>query len=173
MKLYRAKIPVVAKEVVEKLCIEGDIEVAIENREEAERDFAAIMDEYLRRDMDLRNRIRDYMARRNIPYDQYGRTRTQLAEEQDHPLGDDVERFLARQFVENLMITRFVDEIYEEDNVMYKKILEILRSHDVDERAIREEAKNRVKNVQEGTVDYEVALQRAIKEEKKRRGLLL
>jgi hypothetical protein len=173
MKLYRAKIPVVAKEIVERLCNEGDIEVAAENREEAERDFAAIMEEYVRRDMDLRNQIRDYMARRKIPYDQYGRTRTRLAEELGHPLGDDVDRFLARQFVENLMITRFVDEIYEEDEVMYKKLIEILRSHNVDERAIREEARNKIKNVQEGTVDYEVALQKAIKEEKKRRGLLL
>ncbi|MBT3224000.1 MAG: DUF507 family protein, partial [Proteobacteria bacterium] len=163
MKLYRAKIPVVAKEIVERLCNEGDIEVAAENREEAERDFAAIMEEYVRRDMDLRNQIRDYMARRKIPYDQYGRTRTRLAEELGHPLGDDVDRFLARQFVENLMITRFVDEIYEEDEVMYKKLIEILRSHNVDERAIREEARNKIKNVQEGTVDYEVALQKAIK----------
>ena len=70
------------------------------------------------------------------------------------------------------MVTRFVDEVFEEDRVMYKKALEVLVDNDVDERAIREEALTKIKNVQEGTVDYELALQAAVKDVKKRRGLI-
>jgi len=172
MKLYRAKIPIIAKEVVDTLVRDGDIEVLPENREEAERDFIAIQEEYIRRDMEFRNRIRDQMANHSIPYNRYGKVRSQMSEETGHPLGDDVERFLCRQFIENLMISRFVEEVWSEDRVLYKKVMAILKSHDVDDREIREEAISHIKNVREGTVDYEIALSAAMKDIRKRRGLI-
>lgn len=172
MKLYRAKVPVIAKEVIDRLVADEDIEVAPDHRAEAEQDLVAIMEEYLRRDMELRDRIKDHMATRNIPYDEYGRTRKQLSEELGHPMGDDVDRFLARQFIENLLISPNIDEVFTEDKELYKKTIEVLRRHDVDEREIREEAVSKIKNVREGTVDYEIALQNAIRDVKKRRGLL-
>ncbi len=172
MKLYRAKVPIIAQETVSSLVQGGDIEVEHENFEEAQKDLVAIMEEYLRRDSDFRNQIRDHMAQHNMPYNEYGRVRSRLADQQDHPLNDDVERFLARQFVENMMISPFVEEVFSEDKVIYKKIIECLRNHHVNEREIREEAQDKVKNVKEGTVDYEIALQKAVKEVKKRRGLI-
>ncbi len=172
MKLYRAKIPEIASEVIERLSADGDIEVLPERREEAERDLIAIMEEFRRQDFALRDRIRDYMAVRKVPYNEFGRTKKRLAEEMDHPIGDDIERFLCRQFIENMMITPNIEEVYEEDQVIHRKVMEVLRSHDVDEREIREEAVTKIKNVQEGTVDYEIALQKAVKDVKKRRGLI-
>lgn len=172
MKLYRAKVPIIAQETISSLVQGDDIEVEHENFEEAQKDLIAIMEEYLRRDSDFRNQIRDHMAHHNMPYNEYGRVRSRLADQLGHPLGDDVERFLARQFVENMMISPFVEEVFSEDKVIYKKIIETLRSHHVNEREIREEAQEKVKNVKEGTVDYEIALQKAVKDVKKRRGLL-
>jgi len=172
MKLYRAKIPTIAKAVLERLSAEGDIELNQDRREEAEKDLAAIMDEYLRRDNELRERIRDQMHDENIPYSEYGRTRKKLAEEIGHPLGDDVERFLCRQVIENLLISPNIDEVFGEDRVLYKKVMEVLKENDVDEAEIREEATSRIKNVQEGTVDYEIALQEQVRQVKKRRGLI-
>ena len=170
MKLYRAKIPVIATEVIGTLVEANDIEVT--DRGEAEADLVAIMEEYQRRDSDLRVRIKDQMARLNLPYGDYGKVRKRMAEDMDHPVGDDVERFLARQFVENMLISRFIDEVWSEDGAMYKKIIEILREHDVDERAIREEAATKVKNVREGTVEYEIAIRDAVRDIKKRKGLI-
>jgi hypothetical protein len=172
MKLYRAKIRVIAKAVVDRLVADGDVEIRPENREEAEKDLAAIMDEYLRRDTEMRDRIRDEMAALNVPYSEFGRTRKRLADEMGHPLGDDVERFLCRQFIENMMISASIDEVYGEDRAIYKKVMEVLKSHDVNEDEIRAEAVSRMKNVQEGTVEYEVQLQEQMKQAKKRRGLI-
>ncbi len=172
MRLYRAKIPTIAKDVIDTLCADGDIEVAPESREEAEADLVAIMEEFTRRDAAFRNQIRDEMANNNIPYDRYGKIRKQMAEEKSHPIGDDIERFLCRQFIENMMISRFVDEVYEEDRLIYRKVMGVMCSHDVDEREIREEAQGKIKNLREGTVDYEIALQSAVRDVKKRRGLL-
>jgi hypothetical protein len=172
VKLYRAKIPVIAAAVIDTLMTNGDIEVTHENKAEAEQDLVAIMENFSRRDASFRGQVKDHMADHRIPYDQYGRTRSRLAEEMNHPVGDDIERFLARQFVENMMISNFVEEVYEEDRLLYRKIVEVLRNHHVDEQSIREEAASKVKNVREGTVDYEIALQNAVRDVKKRRGLL-
>ncbi|MCB9663381.1 MAG: DUF507 family protein [Alphaproteobacteria bacterium] len=172
MKLYRAKVPAIAEECVRRLVEDGDIELADGMKEEAQKDFEAIMDDFLRRDSALREEIRDHMSTAGIPYDRYGKIRSQLAEERDHPLGDDVERFLVRQFVENLMITPAIEEVYADDRAIYKKLMEVVKSHDVDEEEIREEARGKIKNVSEGTVDYEIAMRNAVRDVKKRRGLL-
>ena len=172
MKLYRTRIPTIAKAVVEQLCNGGDIEVELENRPEAEQDLVSIMEEYLRRDYQLRDKVKDHMAAGGISYDQYGKVRNKLAEEWNHPTGDAVEKYLARQFIENFMISRFVEEVYTEDAMLWRKTLDVIRSHDVDERALRDEARSLIKNEREGTVDYEIALQRSLRDVKKRRGLI-
>lgn len=172
MKLYRTKVPAIAAECITRLVDEEDIEVTHENRPEAEKDLAAIMEDYLRRDYELRESIKDYMAAQSIPYGRYGRIRGQMAESRNHPLGDDVERYLCRQFVEILMVSPSIEEVFEEDRAIYKKLMEVLRSHNVDEDAIREEARTKIKNVREGTVDFEIALRNAVRDVKKRRGLL-
>lgn len=171
MKLYRARIPAIAHAVLERLANEGDIELQPENRTEAEQDLVAIMEMYLRRDQDLREAVREEMERRAIPYDQYGKTRSEVADRWGHPVGDDVDRYLARQFVENFMISRFVEEVYSDDREIYKKILDTLKLHDVDERALRAEAEERIKNIAENSVERQDALARALKEVRKRHGL--
>jgi len=172
MKLYRTKVPTIAREVLELLTRENDIEVAADSREEAAKDLASIMEDFLRRDNDFRNLVRDDMARRSVPYDQYGQVRKQLAEQTGHPLGDDVERYLCRQFIEMMLNSPHVDEVYEEDKVIYRKIMGILRANDVDETALRAEAATKIKNVKEGTVEYEEAMLHAMRDLKKRKGLL-
>lgn len=171
MKLYRAKIPAIAKQVIDVLVADGDIEVQPERREEAEKDLIAIMEEFRRRDMELRDRVRDQMAIQKISYDEYGRTLKSAAENGEHPVGDDIERFLCRQFLENMLISPNIEEVYEEDKVLHRKIMDVLRGNDVNEAEIREEAVGKIKNVREGTVEYEIALQNAVKDVKKRRGL--
>lgn len=172
MKLYKNKVPIIAHEAIERLVRDGDIEVDPERRSEAEQDLIAIMEDYLRRDGFLREAIKDYMSSHGIAYGEYGRIRGRMAEERDQPLGDDVERYLVRQFTENLMITPNVEEVYEDDRVIYKKLMEVVKGHHVDEQEIREEARSKIKNVSEGTVEFEIAMRGAMLDVKKRRGLL-
>jgi hypothetical protein len=172
MKLYRVKIGPIAHDVIQTLNDTALIEVDPEKRQEAELDLVAIMEEYLRRDSALREAVRENMSAHNIPYEQYGKVRSKMAEEWGHPTGDDVERFLSRQMVENFMISHFVTEVFADDKEIFKKILQILVQNDVDEGALRAEAQERIQNIPEGTVDYELALNRAMKEVKKRHGLL-
>ena len=172
MRLYRTRIPMIANAVIDTLCNDGDIEVDLEERPEAEEDLVAIMDTFLRRDLDLRDAVKDTMSRLNIPYDRYSKVRSEIAEEWGHPTGESVKKYLSRQFVENFMISNFVQEVFSDDEMLFRKILDIIRSLDVDERGLRDEAKTMVKNVNEGTVDYEIAFAEALKEVKRRHGLM-
>jgi hypothetical protein len=171
MRLYRARIPTIAHVVIDNLCNQNDIEVDLENRAEAEQDLVSIMEEYLRRDYQLRDTVKERMEREGIGYDRYGKLRSQLAEEWQHPSGEEIERFLARQFVENFMISRFIEEVFTEDGLLWRKTLALIKNHDVDERALRDEARGLIKNTREGTVDYELAFDRALREVRKRHGL--
>jgi hypothetical protein len=172
MKLYRSKVPVIAAECIRRLVEDGDIEVVASRIPAAEADLAAIMEDYLRRDGDLREATKEHMHHRGMSYDQTGKVRSAFAEERQHPLGEDVERYLARQFAENLMISPSVDEVFAEDKDIYKKMLGILKGNDIDEAGLREEARGKIKNVREGSVEYEIALNNALREVKKRHGLL-
>lgn len=172
MKLYRSRIPTIAHAIVERLCNDGDIEVLPENREEAARDIIAIIETFQKRDSELHESTREAMERRGLSYDQYGKARRELAEQKEHPVGDEVERYLSRQVVENFMITRFVEEVFGDDREIYKKVLETMKAHDVDENALRQEARERIKNVKEGSVEYEDAFNRAMREVRKRHNLI-
>jgi hypothetical protein len=171
MKLYSAKISTIADEVVETLTNDGSIEVSVKNLTEAKADLAAVMTEFLNQDFQIRAKAKDVMNRLSIPYDQFGRERSKLAKKKGHPSGQDIEKYLARQFIESFMISKFVDEVYAEDKDMYKSIVKVLQSHHVDENEIREEARSTIRNIKEGTVEYEMSLTRAIREVKRRRGL--
>jgi hypothetical protein len=172
MKLYKARVPLIAKAVLERLISEKDIEVQPDNRAEAEQDIIAIMESFLRRDIELRDAVKETMSRRAIPYDQYSKIRNDIADSWGHPTGDSIQKFLSRQIVENFMISRWVDEVFGDDDNMFKKILDTMKSFDVDESALRAEAQEKVKNAVEGTVDYEIAFGQALKEVRKRHGLI-
>ena len=77
MKLYRARIPAIANNVISELVNGGDIEVEPENHGEAELDLVSIMEEFLRRDFQLRERVKEQMSVANVGYDQYGKWRRQ------------------------------------------------------------------------------------------------
>ena len=172
MRLYRARVPAIAQAVLERLINEGDIDVSLENRPEAEKDLVAIMETFIRRDLELRDAVKDTMARRNIPYERYSKVRSEIAESWGHPSGDSVRKFLSRQFSENFMMSNFIDEVYSDDDTLFRKTIDTLKKFDVDERALRTEARERVKNIAEGTVDFEIAFAQALKEVKRRHGLI-
>lgn len=172
MKLYRARIPQIAHAIIERLSHDGDIEVESADRGEAGSDLIAIMESYLSRDNDLREATREMMERKNIAYDHFNKVRAEIAESWRHPSGQEVDHHLSRQFIENFMISRFVGEVYTDDGVLHKKLLNILKGFDVDESALRAEAEERIKNVKEGSVERQDALNRSLREVRKKHGLI-
>ena len=171
MKLYRSRVEAIAKKVIKDLSEEGHIEVESANRLEAVADLEAIMEQLLKREGALREAVRDRMAALRISYDEYGKTRARIAKDWGHPLGSQIERYLASQFVESFMVSPYIEEVFSDDYTMKRIIQGILLEFDVDEQALREEAREKIKNISESSPEYEIRFEQALREVRVRHGL--
>ncbi|MEC7983816.1 MAG: DUF507 family protein [Myxococcota bacterium] len=172
MRLYRSRVDSISKKVIQDLTDGNHIEVDSNNRMEAIADLEAIMLEHLNRDRRLRDSVRERMANRRIPYDEYPKIRSQLAKEWGHPLGSQLEKYLSIQFVESFMVSPYIEEVYSDDFTMRRIIMEVLKEFDVDEAALRDEARAQLKNISETSAEYEIRFAQALREVRVRHGLL-
>ena len=171
MKLYRGKITVIAQELVQRLIDEGDVEVDPTMKAEAEMDIQSIMLSYLKQERRLGDVVRDFIALNQIDYDRRGEIRREKAKERNHPTGDRVMPYLAGQFNQMIMNSPNFDEVYSLDTVIRAKIFEVLRKHNVNENELREEARNKLKHLDENSMEYQILYRDAIAEVRRKRGL--
>src|SRR5687767_4180199 len=101
MRLYTAKVPVIAGEIVRSLVDSGDIEVG--NSQEVELDVSAILKEYIRVDRELTDKAKDLMEQRKLPYGQFGKLKRALAEEKEFGLGEEAMSWICNQLLETFM----------------------------------------------------------------------
>src|SRR6266540_464654 len=131
MRLYPKVIPTIAREVVQTLMQDGDVEIETLRISDAEMD-------------DVRG----------------------------FKMGDEGIEYVIGQIIEQLLISRNVEEVYADDQTLRKKIFGIFKKHlDVDEEIDRE-ARARLKHLQEGTGAWEVEYQKTIDLLRRSRGLI-
>jgi len=171
VRIYRSQVPRLAEEIVETLIKEEDIEVRPESAPEAVQDIRAIMDEHLRQESKIVQKVRDIMHERQITYDQFGRVKSQVCEEYGHLSGDDGIRWIIGQILENFMITHHVEEVFSDDFTMRKKMMNIFKRQLIDEADLDREARSRIKNVREGTPEWELEYKKALEEIRRKKGL--
>jgi hypothetical protein len=173
MRLYRSRVEDIAKKVIKDLTEEEHIEVLPANQLEAVADLEAVMVEYLKREHRLRDAVREQMVALRIPYSDYGTTRSRIAREWGHPMGSQVERYLATQFVESFMVSPYIEEVFSTDSAMKRIIQETLVEFNVDEGELRDEAREKIKNIPENSSEYEIRLEQALREVRIRHGLII
>jgi hypothetical protein len=169
MRLYSAKIPIIAREIVAELATAGDIEV--ENREEAELDIQAVLKEYLRTERELTERAKDVMEQRGLPREQFGKVKRAVAEEKGFGLGDESLVWIANQILETFMHSQWVDEVFADDAELRKKLKVIIRRHMLVDEEIDTEVRQRIKNLQEGSSAWDVEYAKVMEQIKQNRGL--
>lgn len=171
MRLYRSQIPRIAEDIIQELCLDGDIVVEAENRVEAEKDIRSIMDEYLRQESRIVNETREHMEQHNVTYDQFGKVKSGFADAKGHPTGDDGIRWIVGQILENFMLSQFVDEVFGEDRSMRKTLMRIFRKHLIEEAELDREVRGRLKNMRPGTDKWDIEYRRVLDEVMRKRGL--
>jgi hypothetical protein len=169
MRLYSAKIPTVANEIIRTLTQEGDIEVT--DAGEAQLDVEAVLKEFLRQERELTDKTKDILESRGLPYDQFGKVKRALAEERGFGVGEEAVGWICNQVLETFMQSAHVDEIYAEDAIMRKKMRDLLRKHMQVDEALDEEVRRRIKNLQEGTATWEIEYQKVLEQLKRNRGI--
>ena len=162
MRLYSAKIPIIAREIVAELADAGDIEVG--NREEAELDIQAVLKEYLRTDRELTEKAKDVI-------EQFGKIKRGFADEKSFGLGEESLVWIGNQILETFMHSQWVDEVFSDDAELRKKTKVIIRRHMLVDEEIDGEVRQRIRNLQEGSTAWEVEYAKVMEQIKAKHGL--
>ncbi len=172
MRLYPKLVPIIAREIIQRLMQENDVEVEAIRVADAELDMAAIMREYLANEERVNQATREALERRGYDFSKFNQVKREMADVRGFKLGDDGVEFLINQMLEFLLISRNIEEVFADDTGMRPKILSVMKKHlDIDEDIDRE-AKGRLKHLQEGTSAYEIEYQKALEQIRRARGLV-
>lgn len=172
MRLYPKLVPLIAREIIDRLAKEKDIEVEAIRMADAELDMAAIMREYLANEERVNQATREALERRGYDFSKFNQVKREMADVRGFKLGDDGIEFLINQMLEFLLISRNVEEVFSDDHQMRPKILQVMKKHlDIDEEIDRE-ARGRLKHLQEGTSAYEIEYQKTLEQIRRARGLI-
>ena len=169
MRLYVAKVPVIAGDLVRSLIEAGDIEV--NNAAEGELDVAAVLKEYVRVDRELTDKAKDLMEQRKLGYDQFGKLKRALAEEKDFGLGEEAITWICTQLLETFMHSANVDEVYADDATLRRRIKDVLKKHMAVDEELDAEVRQRIRNLEEGTATWDLEYSRVMDQIKQKHGI--
>ena len=171
MRLYRRIIPKMSKDIIAGLRGDGDIEIDDQKLEEAELDVAAILVEYCNAEDRLNQETRDALTRRGLSAERFAQVKRGLADAKSHKTGEDGAEYVINQMLEALMHSRNVEEVFAEDHEMRRKISETMRKYLGIDEEIDREARSRLKNLREGTPDWDAEYERIVGQLKRARGI--
>lgn len=172
MRLYPKVIPIISREIVQRLMQDGDVEVEAMRIADAEMDMSAIMREYLANEERVNQATREALERRGYDYSKFNQVKREMADVRGFKLGDEGIEFVINQMIEFLLISRNVEEVYAQDNVLRSKIFDVMKRHlDVDDE-IDKEARSRLKHLQEGTSAFDIEYNKTVEQIRRARGLI-
>ncbi len=170
MKLFSGKVGIISAEITQVLVDEGDIET--DSPGEVELDVEAVLKEYIRTDRELTEAAKDICETKGMPFTAYGKIKRKLADQRRFITGDEAIDYIMEQIIRSFMHSQFVEEIYSEDHELKRRMRTVLKHHTEIEDELDQETRAKIKNLEEGTRDWEIEYSRAMAQVKKRRGLI-
>ena len=170
MRLFASRIPHIVTEVVKTLIDNELIEVEPANVKEVELDVESVLKEYLRTERQLTEEAKDLAHQRRLDYSAHQKIKRQLAEKRRFGLYEDSVGYIANQLIEAMLHTHHVEEIYGEDHDVRAAVVPVLKKHMAAPDALDVEVRKRIKNLQEGTQDWEIRYQQTLERLRTARG---
>ena len=169
MKLFSGKIGIIAAEITRALVDNGDLET--DSPGEVDQDIQAVLHEYIRTDRELTEKAKDMCEERGMPLSTFMKVKRSLALQRGFGVGDESVDYIMDQLIRTFMNSPFVDEVYSDDQALKRQMRPVIRRHTEIEDDLDREARTKIKNLQEGTQDWEIEYARAMAQVKRRRGL--
>ncbi|OGQ77182.1 MAG: hypothetical protein A2289_20970 [Deltaproteobacteria bacterium RIFOXYA12_FULL_58_15] len=168
MKIYRKVIPKIAKDVVRSLLANRAIEVEDGHRDEAELDVAGVLVGYLN-DLDrIATDAKETMVRHNLPVEMTPRIKKTIADTRKIIVGAEALDFVIDRMIKGLFNSKNIEEVFVEDHEIRALVSESMKKYlGVDEELDRE-VRGRLKNLREGTSEWEVEYNRLIEQMRQR-----
>ncbi|MCC6808025.1 MAG: DUF507 family protein [Deltaproteobacteria bacterium] len=164
MRLYRRLVPKISKDIVRGLLAESLIDIEDGHRDEAELDVAGVLVDYLNVEEKLVNDARDEMDRRKLPQEKYGLVKRALAEQRKIKIGDETLDFILDKVVESLFNSKHISEVFAEDHDIRRKTRDVLGKYSGVDEELDREARGRLRNLREGTPEWDIEYQKTIKQ---------
>lgn len=171
MALYRKVIPKIARDVIRTLLSKNAIEVDDARIAEAELDVAAVLVGHLDQVEAVGHEAKEALQRRGLSMDKFNQTKARFAEMKGIKIGEEEPDYLTGQILEALFASKNIEEIYFEDKDMRKLIKESLFKAISVSQDIEQEAKSRLKNIKEGTLEWDIEFPRMVSAIKRQKGL--
>lgn len=168
MRLYRGQVSLVAKELVDALVEEGDLEVEDQNINEVQLDVESVLKEFIRLDRELSNQAKDIQAAEG---GSFGRHKSRLAKKKGVDLVDDPIGYIIDQCIDIFFHSNFVNEVFSGDRTLRLRMKPILEKHMSKEEQLDEEVRDRIKNLEEGTKDWDVEYEKVMNKLKQNQNL--
>ena len=172
MRLYRKAIPKIAREIIRSSNAQEHIELEDNKMDEAELDLAAILVSYMNDEEKLVRDTRDVMSRRGMSADRFAQMKKSMADSRGFKTGEDGLDFLLAQLLEGLFASRNIIEIYAEDNDLRLLMKSAIQKFTNVDEEIEREARGRLRNLREGTPEWEIEFPRAVAILKRQKGLI-
>ena len=167
MWLTRAKLPTLSTSIVKALVDQELIETDAPQGVQA--DLLAVLEQYVRDEHEISTKARDLAAARNMGPTEVTRIRKDLARQQGVGIGDDAIDYLLAQFVEMLMHSGSVEEIFAQDHELKLAMRTPLRKEQAAAEQMDEVVRGRLKHVAEGSSEWEIEYRRMREEVTRRR----
>lgn len=171
MALYRKIIPKIARDIVRTLCSKEAIEVEDSRMSEAELDLAAVIVAHLDTEEEISQEASETLSRLGMPKDRFSQMKQRFAERRGVKIGEEGISYLLSQLLEALFASKNIEEIYAEDMELRKTLKECLDKATKVSDEVDKEARAKLKNVREGTPEWDIEYPRMIATIKRQKGL--
>jgi hypothetical protein len=162
MRLYNSKIESIVREIVKTLVDNELVEIEPTRAGEVELDVESVLKEYLRAERQLTEEAKDLAHSRGLDYSAHQKIKRRIAEKRNFGLYDDAVGYIANQLIETLLHSRNVEEIFGEDQDLRAAIAPVLRAQMTSGEELDREVRRRIKNLEEGTMDWEIRYQQTL-----------
>ncbi|MDP6944583.1 MAG: DUF507 family protein, partial [Myxococcota bacterium] len=109
VRIYRERIPTIARGIVEALMAADLIEFEASAREEVELDCASVLQEYRRTDWELTEKARDLVSMQGLDYSHTHKIKSRLAADKKFSIGENAIEWLVEQTLEILLQSHHVE----------------------------------------------------------------
>ncbi len=172
MKIYMKLIPSIAQEILRVLSKDGDIEIKENRFDEAVLDVSKVFRDYLEEEEEINQEAMIYIQDHKMPSRDFASVKAKISEERGFDYGDDAIEMVLADVVDALLKSKNIEEVYEDNNALIKKMSEIVKKYlDVDEQ-LDKEAREQLKNLEEGSLEWDIAYKKAIHEIKKKKNMV-
>jgi hypothetical protein len=134
-------------------------------------DIESVFRSYVDTERRVHEEAQDLISSRGLDFSSLNRIKRDVAKKYNFAMGDEAIDWLTDQLIETLYHTTHVEEIWADNNDIRRIARPILVRHMSLDEELDSEVRRKIKNLNEGSVSWDVKYQQVLEEVKRRKGL--